>query len=229
MPRRRLPVATPPLVLLGAEAPRWAFEYLHFLGAQVTLRSGPRGDGRTTLVIPGLGADNSSTAPLRWLLGQMGHDARPWLSGHNLGKASQYEETVELVISLASDRPVNIVGHSLGGMYARLVARQFPELVNRVLTLGSPFLLQPWDRTAVTTLGCIASAVPVESLALWQSEEDLPPLLVPATAIYSLTDGVVRPSLCHRDDEDSVLVSSSHTGMIHSPGALAVVLERLAA
>jgi pimeloyl-ACP methyl ester carboxylesterase len=158
------------------------------------LATQPRGDGRAVLVLPGLGATDTSTVPLRSYLRGLNYDARGWGLGQNDGNVSHFvREVVTAVerISGQSGRPVPLVGWSLGGVVSREVARQVPELVEQVITLGSPVIRGRRDARV--------GAVPV-----------------PATAIYTKEDGVVpwRASIDRANPHvEHVEVRSTHFGL----------------
>lgn len=104
------------------------------------LRHRPR-VGETVLVLPGRGVGDASTAPLRWVLARRGHDVHPWGLGIDDGDV---DRLLPLVVDLvaeraeAAGRPIVLVGQSLGGYLAREAARQRPDDVALVVTLGTP-------------------------------------------------------------------------------------------
>jgi hypothetical protein len=120
--------------LLGVAAPiRFA------LGARALLDA-PRGE-RPVLVFPGLGSGDGPLAPLRAFLRRCGHDARPWSVGVNDGDLPALIERCLVLaeqVVIEVGEPVGLVGWSLGGVVAREVARDRPDLVSRVATFGSP-------------------------------------------------------------------------------------------
>jgi pimeloyl-ACP methyl ester carboxylesterase len=124
---------------------------------------------------------------------------------------------------------VSLVGWSLGGLYARELARAHPERVRLVITLATPFR----DISATHAARLISlrpGGRPLrEAHALRQALRQ--PLPVPSTSIYSRTDGIVAWQSCLEEpgpDRESVEVACSHTGMGFHPDALAVVADRLA-
>ena len=92
------------------------------------------------LVLPGFLADDRSTRPLRWFLRRLGYRASGWRVGRNLGPTDRIIDGVlERFERLsANGAPMSLVGWSLGGIYARELARRFPDAVRQVITLGSP-------------------------------------------------------------------------------------------
>ena len=117
-----------------------------FLGALPLLSLAPKGDGHPVLVLPGLVASDTSTRPLRSFLESRGYAASGWRQGRNLGLRHGVQHAmVDLVHELndTHGRKVSLVGWSLGGLYARQLAKMMPERVRSVITLGSPFASGP--------------------------------------------------------------------------------------
>jgi pimeloyl-ACP methyl ester carboxylesterase len=117
-----------------------------FLGALPLLSLSPRGDGHPVLVLPGLVASDASTRPLRSFLNNRGYAASGWGQGRNLGLRPGVQHAMTDLVKELSDthgRKVSLVGWSLGGLYARQLAKMMVEHVRQVITLGSPFAAGP--------------------------------------------------------------------------------------
>ena len=102
----------------------------------------PRGDGHPVLTLPGFLASDLSMAPMRRYLKELGYDAYAWKMGRNIGGVSRMRAALRdrlAEIHATTGRKVSIVGWSLGGVYARDLALQAPDMVRCVVTLGSPF------------------------------------------------------------------------------------------
>jgi len=126
--------------LLLAEA-RAIWEASAAIALWPLLQAAPRGDGHSVLVLPGLIADDSSTEILRHYLRGRGYDVHGWEQGRNLGPRRGVEEKMRDQLArlhARTGRKVSVVGWSLGGVYARLLARHAPQMVRNVITLGSP-------------------------------------------------------------------------------------------
>ena len=131
----------PGLGLLLAEA-RGIFEFNASLLLSPLLMRAPRGDGHPVLMLPGFLASDLSMAPMRRYLRELGYDSYAWRMGRNTGGVSRMRVALHdrlAEIHAATGRKVSIVGWSLGGVYARDLALQAPEMVRCVVTLGSPF------------------------------------------------------------------------------------------
>jgi hypothetical protein len=237
-PRATDRVRRPSRVLRDLEIPRATWELAACYASWPMAGCAPRGDGHGVLVLPGFMATDSSTRPLRALLRRLGYDARPWLLRRNLGPTEAIVERMPRRLHdvwSSTGRPVSLVGASLGGVFARDLARSHPDMVRQVITLGSPFRLPVrYSGRHLTHAGPLYRA-----LRPWHSqrgierseEDDLPPLQVPATAIYTRTDGVVPWRACIEREgptSESVEVWGSHSGLGHNPLALVIVADRLA-
>ena len=199
------------------------------------LASAPRADGHRVLVVPGFMAGDRSTAVLRRFIDRLGYQSIPWGLGSNNGGQTQHEMLIQKFEELAaeSDAPLSIVGQSLGGVYARELARLNPEAVRMVITLGSPF---GSFRTNVShpflarLFKMMSGTTPeqAQEQRLTADPKIAPP--VPCTAIYSKSDGVVPWQTCIEYVEQSnenVEVLSSHIGMGFHPHVLHVIADRL--
>jgi pimeloyl-ACP methyl ester carboxylesterase len=217
----------PLLVLLEGRAP---WEYAAMLAAMPWLRRLPRGDGHPVIVYPGLGATDITTAPLRGFLQHLGYSAYPWKQGFNFGPRRGVLDVVrEHVQRIASrhDDKVSLIGWSLGGLYAREMAKEFPQLARCVITLGSPFAGHPRATNAWRVYEWV-SGQDVHDPELIEQIRGVPP--VPTTSIYSRTDGVVAWQ-CSLNDEspraENIEVHASHIGMGMNPLALYAIADRL--
>lgn len=194
------------------------------------LAGAPRGNGDPVLVWPGFGAGNASTAVLRRFLRYLGHDAQGWPLGQNDGDVlAMLEFLGKALHKAAANGPVNLVGWSLGGYLAREVARDYPHLVKRVVTLGSPVVGGP-KYTAVANFFNNQQGA-LDEIERAVDERYAKPLQVPVTAIYSKADGVVAWRACidqQSPDVEHVEVISSHVGLGFAPQALRIVADRLA-
>jgi pimeloyl-ACP methyl ester carboxylesterase len=224
-------IAPPARHLLWLEG-RALLELAGVVPALPILSRAPRGDGHPVLVLPGLGASDFSTRTLRRFLRGRGYSAHGWRLGRNLGPSP--ERAAAMVARLRElnerhGRRVSLVGWSLGGIYARELARRFPESVRLVITLASPFR----DVDAVNIPRFLrrgAESRPLPDQGEMRSRL-ASPLPVPSTAIYSRTDGIVAWQSCREvegPERESIEVASSHLGIGHHPVAMLTIADRLA-
>lgn len=225
-------IGPPPLALFAMEQGRAAYELAVYASARRRLRALPRGDGHAVLVLPGLLAGDFSTAPLRRLLRDLGYRVQGWGQGLNLGPRRGVREGLQSALEALferSERPVSVVGWSLGGIFARELARAHPERVRQVITLASPFR----DVSATHAARLVALRPNGRPL---RYAGDLRaalrrPVPVPTTSIYSRSDGIVAWQSCLEEPgprRENVEVACSHTGMGFHVDALRVVADRLA-
>jgi len=228
--------AAPSLALLALEMRAWP-ELALFFASWPLLLAQSRGDGHSVLVLPPFGATDMSTSPLRVMLRALGYHSHGWGLGQNLGPtAAVLDGGPKRLLELAdrSGRPVSIVGWSAGGIFGREVARLHPEAVRQVITLGSPFRLLLDDRykTHAALLYRVTERWHAPHTDAMKASEYTDPLLhVPATAIYSRTDGVASWQWCLEDEgprAQNIEVYGSHCGLGHNPAALVAIADRLA-
>jgi pimeloyl-ACP methyl ester carboxylesterase len=226
----------PPSKLMWLAEYRSLWELGFSLTAAPLLMTAPRGDGHPVLVLPGFLVSDISTTVLRRYLSALGYDAYGWELGRNLGgirRMRAHLRTRLAEIHAKTGKKVSLVGWSLGGVYARDLALAMPDAVRSVITLGSPFSRSenasnisdiyefvsgegPWDK----------DGTPHEFDAIRD------PLLVPATSIWSKTDGIVtwRASVLKTDDhsENIEVIGASHIGLGANAAVLWALADRLA-
>lgn len=222
---------TPPspwLLLLEARAP-WE---LAALGASLPLlKRAAAGDTHPVMVFPGLGASDLSTLPLRNLLNALGHRAEPWAQGLNLGPRAgvleQAEEDLERLYR-HYQRRISLVGWSLGGLYAREIAKRHPQWVRSVVTLGTPFTGHPRATHAWKFFEWV-SGIDSHDEERLETLREPPP--VPCTSIYSKSDGIVAWACSVNEpgpQVENIEVPASHIGLGVNPLVLYAVCDRLA-
>lgn len=191
----------------------------------------PRGDGHPVLVLPGLAAGDGSTRLLRAFLRCRGYQVHGWGLGRNLGPRPGVEATMLETLDrlhAGSGRKVSLVGQSLGGAYARLLAAQRPDAVRGVITLGSPVDGRPRSSNVWRFYEFVSGEGADDPRLARQVRQ---PPRVPTTAVYSRSDGVVawQSTLAPAaPNSESIEVVSSHIGMAVHPLVLHVVADRLA-
>ena len=225
-----LPPPSRTLMLLEVRA---IHELGAFIGALPLLSLAPRGDGHPVLVLPGLVASDTSTRPLRSFLRTHGYAVSGWGLGRNLGLRDGVQDSmVDLVQELNDTHgcKVSLVGWSLGGLYARQLAKMMPECVRQVITLGSPFAGNPKSTNAWRVYEFASGRrADHEDPRFGGALAGAPP--VPTTAIFSRTDGVCAWQGCRQEAgamSESIEVESSHCGMGHHPAVVYAVADRLA-
>jgi len=219
----------------AAELPRVLLELSSLLYTWPLLGTAPRGDGHPVLVLPGFTAGDESTVMLRRYLTRLGYRPLPWRLGRNTGSFELQEQLVRSFYNLTRThgRRISIVGQSLGGVFARELARQFPDQVRFTITLGSPFSSEGPESAngAVARLFQYMSGMTREEMRDQMLRFPPEPPPVPCTAIYSKSDGVVHWSSCLEypgAQAENIEVVASHTGMAMNPVVYHVIADRLA-
>jgi pimeloyl-ACP methyl ester carboxylesterase len=222
----------PGLGLLLAEA-RGLFEFNASLFLSPLLIRAPKGDGHPVLTLPGFLASDLSMAPMRRYLHELGYDAQAWRMGRNLGGLVRVRSALRsrvAEIHAATGRKVSLVGWSLGGVYARDMALQAPDMVRYVVTLGSPFA-NDVRATNATRLYEALSGERVEDFSELR-EAIAGELPVPSSSIFSRSDGIVNWKTCllrpSERAENIEVCCASHIGLGVNPAALWAVADRLA-
>lgn len=224
---------SPNLSLLITEPCRALIDYLISHLPSVPL---PPGDGHPVIIYPGLGAGARSTVRMRRALDTAGFKTLDWGFGKNHGPRGSVEDWLGKlrsaldVIHEQTSEKVSLVGWSLGGIYARELARRAPEIVRQVITLASPFAARP-DTTHAGWLYKFFSgtSLPKSPGYLEYLREALP---VPSTSIYSKSDGVVPWWGCIQargaHSENIEVAGASHLGMGGNRLVWRIVADRLA-
>ena len=240
MPKSYVPLhdVDPPHLALVALEMRALWEFGALVPTWPALQKAPKADanahGSSVIVFPGLSAGDLSTVPLRKYLQSLGYATEGWNQGLNLGPRPGVLETARQQITDTfnqSGRKVSLIGWSLGGVYARELAKMMPELVHCVITLGTPFAGSP-KSTNVWRVYEFASGRKTE---IERSNFDLPTApTVPTSSIFSRTDGVVAwqgsiQAPCNINPHtENIEVFASHVGMGLNPSAWWAVADRLA-
>ncbi len=223
----------PPAKIFTALESRSGLEYTSWNASRRLLERLPKGDGHPVLVLPGFTAADGSTLQLRALLRRLGYRTFGWKLGNNLGPTPQIVRGLEarlLEIAEKEEQPITIIGWSLGGIYARDLARQHPDLVRQVITLGSPIRMTPGDPSAASRLWETLEPLH-DTRAVGRIGEQDEPMPVPSTAVYTRSDGVVHWRLCLEvkgPQSESVEVFGSHCGLGFNTSVAIVVADRLA-
>ncbi|MBC2653325.1 alpha/beta hydrolase [Novosphingobium flavum] len=188
----------------------------------VAMRPGP------VMLLPGFGAHPARMRPMAEALAQAGHRVFEWGLGFNLGPTPEnFAFLLGRITRIAHEQgaPLTLVGWSLGGLFARELAKQRPDAVALVITLGTPF---SGDRRANNAWRAyeLVTGHPVDDPPVKGDFAAKPP--VPTVALWSPRDGIIAPrSACGWPGERDVAVAlrCSHLGFASAPEAIAMVLS----
>jgi pimeloyl-ACP methyl ester carboxylesterase len=226
---------------------RWSLELGRLLVDPLLRGSGaPRGDGRSVILMPGLGGGDQTLLVLAAWLRRIGY--RPHLCGF-LANVSCSERAVARVerrlnaIHRRGHRRVALIGHSRGGHYARALARRRPELVSHAISIGAGLrqmlaISYPSQcaargiRAVLLQTGHAGSAQCMTESCDCAFARDFagpfPADRVRLTSIYSKEDGVVRWESALVADADCVEVTGSHTGLVFNRKTYRAIAAALA-
>ena len=230
----KTPHNRPPSAWLMAFELRAFLEFGAVLPAWPLLARAPKGDGHAVMVFPGLSANDASTVPLRHYLQSLNYKPWGWEQGFNFGpRAGVLDEAKSNLTNTfeSTGAKVSLIGWSLGGVYARELAKDLPHMVRSVITLGTPFAGSHKSTNAWRVYE-LASGRKIERESENYDLPAAPP--VPTSSIYSRTDGVVAwqasvQAPCHTNPHtENIEVLASHIGLGLNPSAWWAVADRLA-
>jgi alpha/beta superfamily hydrolase len=194
----------------------------------------PRGNREPVLILPGYGAGDGSTVILKTYLQLLGYRVRGWGLGRNHGAVGDLLPRILKRLasfSRRSDhRPVTIIGWSFGGYLARELARERPDLVRQVITLGTPVIGGP--KYTVVAENYRKRGIDIDAIAAeveWRS--NAAPLETPVLAIYSRADAIVAWQACidrQTFNVEHVEVKTTHFGFGFSPDVYKIIARTLA-
>lgn len=191
----------------------------------------PKADHRRVVVLlPGFGTSPWRMRYMAHQLERAGHKAKRWGMGFNLGVTPELFEILSRRIAAVHERygqPIVLVGWSLGGVFARELAKRQPDLIGKVITMGSPFSGSPYDNNAWRIYHLVAGH-PVDAPPVEAELAVKPP--VETVAIWSPRDGIVAPrASCGRAGERdrAIAVRCTHVGFPNSPECIRAVLAEL--
>ena len=228
----RLPAIAAPSISLLLQEMRVIGEWPRFHLQTMKLDQLPRGDDHAVMVIPGFGASDGTTAPLRRALARLGYRVFGWEQGRNFGMRGPIKNARSLRLQKLHPRhgKLSLIGWSIGGVFARELARHQPDCVRAVYSLGSPINGSP-EANNMNTLFRLANrgrpiAVDVDGFL---RRRIAPP--VPCVAIYSKRDGIVAWQCCVEEpapNTENIEVQGSHVGLVCNPQVLHVLAQKLA-
>ena len=227
-------VQSPNIGMLALEPVRALLEFARMQLTELT-PARAQGDGHIVVLFPGLGADQHYMEPLARHCEQLGYDVCHWGRGRNTGPdgdpAKWLDALAQDIDALVSpgNRRCTLIGWSLGGLYAREVAKALPHRVRQVITLGTPFACIAKSTNVQWLFELLSGTSATVDAAFAQRLATAPP--VPTTSIYSRSDGVVAWQACIAEASplaENIEVDSSHLGLIWHPDVRRIVADRLA-
>lgn len=224
----------PPSRLYTLAEGRALFELGALFAARPLEQRLPEGDGHGVLCLPGFLASDRSFGPMQRFLKDRNYQAETWNQGRNLGlREGLLEAMLDRVDELADQTgdKISLIGWSLGGIYARELAKHKADKVRFVIALGSPFT-GPATATHAHKLYERLAGHSAENPPVEMDLEEVPP--VPFTSLFTRTDGIVNWQTCIQkngqahDDYENIEIRASHCGIGVNPAAFYVIADRLA-
>jgi pimeloyl-ACP methyl ester carboxylesterase len=195
-----------------AEPFRALLELASLVPGHLFLKRAPHGDGHPVITLPGYRSDDTAMLAMRRYLERWGYAPYPWGLGANLGIGYQridYEKRENVVEK--HDERATLIGWSQGGVIAREIAKQKPDLVRQVIVLGSPLA----DAPEATTIFRIFRRTSSEEIT---------------SELMSNSDGIVSADIAQdlvSPNVENIRVTSSHLGMVVNPMVLFIIADRL--
>jgi len=191
------------------------------------------GDGRPVLIFPPFLGNDLSTKFLRKFLADQNFEAYKWDIGVNFVRDNYLPQLEDRLIEIyeTHEEKVNLIGWSAGGIFARVLANKYPDMVAQIITIATPFRGIRHGKTNADILFEILNGRKKS-----QTEEDILDLIentpsVPVTCIYTTTDGIVPWRHCYekkkRKDIRNIEVFGSHGGLGANPSVLIYVAQIL--
>lgn len=229
-------IQRPSLFWTSLEGVRASLDAARLMSDRKYLAGLPKGDGHTVMVLPGFMAGDYSTLALRYFLKQWKYDARGWKLGLNFGLTKRRDLEALMAKQLKQHfartrRKISLVGWSLGGVFARELARENPEMVRSVISLGSPIGGAPQG----TMTGGLYELITQTDFndkelkdKIKKASQAVPN--VPCTAIYSKSDGIVSWKIAIEQESDiaeNIEINSAHCGFGVNPAVMFALADRL--
>lgn len=219
--------------LLGIEPARAIMEYA---GMRLMNKAAlPCGDGHPVVIFPGLAADRRSIEPLKDFCDELGYAAYDWGRGFNTGPQGDLDAWLDelarhvLELTGAHEEPMSLIGWSLGGVYARELAKKLTGRVRQVITIGTPFAGSAEQTHASWAYRLLSGQEPTLSPAMMARLRTAPD--APTTSMFSRSDGVVAWQACIQDGDadhtENIEVDGSHCGLGWNSEVLSIIADRL--
>ena len=219
----------PPSLPLQLLEGRMGLEAASLLAQLPMLRmTSPRGAG-PVMVLPGFMTSDQATWVLRRFLTSLGYSVSPWKLGLNRGPMMALLDTIKERLQQQGE-PTHLVGYSRGGIIAREIARDLPELAKSVITMGTP-VQGGLNATSIKRAVQRDTGITPDSVRDLMRSRQSRPIETPITALYSRTDGVVSWRACIDHDSPNIKhiqVSSSHAGMGFHAQVFQLIAQTLA-
>lgn len=195
-----------------------------------TIEVAPAAEPRVVMLLPGFATHPVRMRHMARKLEEAGHIVKRWGLGFNFGPSESNFEAVNARVRQLHERhgeKLYLVGWSLGGLFAREVAKLQPEAVAKVVTMGSPFS-GDGHANNVWRVYHLITGHSVNNPPVGKDRAAKPP--VPTVALWSPRDGMIHPRAAagkpHERDR-AIALRCSHLGFAYSDEAIAAVMREL--
>ncbi|RMG87146.1 MAG: alpha/beta hydrolase, partial [Bacteroidetes bacterium] len=216
------------------ELPRAIFEWLFSIRFIKKYTPQKKANGQPVLVLPGFMTTDRSTKILRKFLRRLGFQTYGWGLGRNLARLEDLDVLSEKLNRIFEEtgQKVFLIGWSLGGVYARELAKRNPDKVRRVITMSSPFANLAAPNYATWVYRLFVDRRGIEAVDKDWIESLKTPAPVPTLALYSKSDGIVWWEYCIEKEDDlhkNLEVHGSHIGLGVNKEVLKILADCLLA
>lgn len=212
---------------------RFAWEWWQTRRQAETLLNGlPNGAHTPVMLLPGYNADERAMKPLFHRLSDLGYQVRHWGQGKNHGAVHKLLPPLQAHLkswSAETGQPITLVGWSLGGYIARELARDCPDVVGGVVTLGSPAIGGP--KYTITAASYRKKGFDLDAIEAQIATRDRLPITCPLTVLYSRRDGIVSwPAMIDRvtPQAQHIEVFCTHLGLVYDGPTFRTLAHALA-
>jgi pimeloyl-ACP methyl ester carboxylesterase len=236
--QRAVQMFTPedPAVTMSLPSPACAQQITDTFNGKA-LKDAPQGDGHPVMVLPGVLGNDMSMTVLSNRIENAGYKVYGWDAGMNLGPSEETAKHLEAhlakIYAENGNRKVSLVGYSLGGVYARELARKHPDMVRNVITLSSPYAMKGsngWPDDRVRAIN--KHFQPQQDKRGEELAAEIASLpQVRSTSVYSENDWIVDKESAispQTTGSENLPVNSGHVALPFDNAAAALVLDRLA-
>ncbi len=185
---------------------------------------------QTIIVMPGFATGPRRMRYMSRKLEEAGHRTKRWGLGRNWGVAEASMDLLEKrLVSVCEryDEKVALLGWSLGGLYARELAKRHPHHISKVITMGSPFSGSPRANNVWRAYQAIAGHR-VDQPPIETQISVKPP--VETVALWSPLDGAIAPRSAAGqagERDRAIALRCTHAGFTYAPESILAVLEEL--
>ena len=193
----------------------------------------PTKNGQPVLVIPGFMASGASTKSIRYLVENLGYEPYDWACGRNYGEVEKVQQVSNLIdqIYAKKQQKITLIGWSLGGVFARVLAKEHPTKIDQVITLASPFASLTAPNNASWLFSLITGGKKVKDAAQQWLDDLAEPPTIPTTAVYTKQDGIVPWAACMNPitnkEHRNIEVNGAHIGLGYNPEVFQIIEKAL--